>query len=982
MSNESIWKRLTRLFRSGPVVRHKISAGEKLQEPRGTASAFKRDVSSIYVHSLASYGQYERLARYADYSEMMYVPEIASALDIVADEVTCEGEDGHVIKIQSKNDELKQILETLFFEIFDVDYKLWGIVRTLCKNGDYVMMVDASESNGILNLLPIPINEIEREEGYDKEDPFAVRFRWTTHGNVALQNWQMIHFRLLGDDQFLPYGVSYLEPARRIWRQLILIEDAMLVYRIVRSPERRVFKIDVGNLPPEDIDGHMEMIKNNLRRNQIVDNTTGRVDLRYNAMSVDEDLWIPKRGVNDGTQIDTLPGGQFTGDIEDVQYIQNKLFAALKIPKAYLGYESELGCLNPATRVPLLDGRILSLPEIRDELISGADLWAYSVDPETSQVVPGRIMVSSPTRANAEMVRVTLDDGESFDCTPDHKCLTREGIYIEAQFLTEGDRLMPLYRKISDGIGKTKKKKLQGYEMVYQPGSDTWEYTHKTVDKWKYLTKEKFTRRTIHHKDFNKLNNNPDNLIEMEWDDHRKLHQDILNENRHLWIAAGKYSGMNNGYSRKSYEKIKHLYDYDLLVEWCKTHKPKNRREIFKKYGLPEVWFGRLLSKVNVTYKDFASKNIVGGYKLARKNEGGYKISNYRRSGAMASIAKDLGLPTWFPKPCKTCSREMVVPIHLLDRKKFCSWSCRRPDIQLDGLNHTVKSVVHLEEKCDTWCITVDGHHNFAIEKGVIISNSKATLAQEDVRFAKTIERIQKLVIAELNKIAIIHLFLMGYDGEDLVDFEISMASPSTVATQQRLELWRMRLEIASMAGEGVLNKDTIYKDILGFNEAKIAKIKEGRRLDKLEDSLIEKVGTETETPEMAPDAAGAEPDLPGEEELPTTLGGSPENAGFDLHGQVLGEEDEIEEIRNPGSEGNDAFMATDKGKDLFNTGEDQFNLVFGTEKQTASDPFDQRARNRLITRPFSESPDDEDIFDEMFEEIEEAQKNADEEKE
>lgn len=600
MSNESIWKRLTRLFRSGPVVRHKIQAGEKLFEPQGTASAYKRDVSSIYVHSLASYGQYERLARYADYAEMMYMPEIASALDIVADEVTCEGEDGHVVKVQSKNDEIKQILETLFFDIIDVDYRLWGIVRTLCKNGDYIMMVDASDSNGILNLLPIPINEIEREEGYDKDDPFATRFRWTTHGNTILQNWQMIHFRLLGDDQFLPYGVSYLEPARRIWRQLILIEDAMLVYRIVRSPERRVFKIDVGNLPPNDIDAHMEMVKNNLRRNQIIDSTTGRVDLRYNAMSVDEDIWIPKRGIQDGTQIDTLPGGQFTGDIEDVQYIQSKLFAALKIPKAYLGYEAELG--------------------------------------------------------------------------------------------------------------------------------------------------------------------------------------------------------------------------------------------------------------------------------------------------------------------------------------------------------------------------------------------SKATLAQEDVRFAKTIERIQKLVVAELNKIAIIHLFLMGYDGEDLVDFEISMASPSTVATQQRLELWRMKLEIAGMAGEGVLNKDTIYTDILGFNEAKIAKIKEGRKADKLEDSLIEKMGTEE--PAAGGDLGGEEPPaegggLPGEEELPTTLGG-PENAGFSLQGMVLGEEDEIEELRNPGSEGDDAFISTDKGKDLFSTGEDQFNLVFGTEKQTASDPYDQRAFSRLISRPFSEDfeqeLEEEDIFDEMLEELEESQ--------
>lgn len=341
-ADESVWKRLTRLFRSGPVVRHKIAAGERYTEPRGTARAYKKEISSLYVHSLASYGQYERLSRYADYSEMEFTPEIASALDIYADEVTAKNENGEVLQVITKDAEIKRVLEELFYDVLNVEFNVWSWVRNLTKYGDFILFVDASEDNGILNMLPIPINEIEREEGFDKKDPFAVRFRWLTQGNMILENWQIIHMRLLGNDNFLPYGSSVIEPARRIWRQLILIEDAMLVYRIVRSPERRVFKIDVGNIAPAEVPQYMETVKTSLRRQQVVDPGTGRVDLRYNPLSVDEDYFIPVRG-DRSSDITTLAGGQFTGDIDDVQYIQNKLFSALKIPKAYLSYEAELG---------------------------------------------------------------------------------------------------------------------------------------------------------------------------------------------------------------------------------------------------------------------------------------------------------------------------------------------------------------------------------------------------------------------------------------------------------------------------------------------------------------------------------------------------------------------------------------------------------------------------------------------------------------
>lgn len=339
---ESLFNRLTKLFRSGPTVRRKVKnykpplAGEQLD-------VFGYGSNNVYNAALSAYGAFDRMSRYSDFSEMEATPEIASALDIYAEETVSVDDKGKSLHIYSDNRKIKELLENLFYDILNVEFNLSMWVRNLCKYGDFFLFIDVNPEFGVMNAYPIPIAEIEREEGFDPEDPAAVRFRWISRGNQVLENWQIIHFRLLGNDAFLPYGSSVLESARRIWRQLILIEDAMLVYRVIRAPERRVFYIDVGNITPEDIPTFMKAAQDSLKRNKVVDKTTGRVDLRYNPLSVDEDYFLPVRGGESGTRIETLAGGQNTAAIEDVEYIQKKLFAALKIPRAYLGYDEEIG---------------------------------------------------------------------------------------------------------------------------------------------------------------------------------------------------------------------------------------------------------------------------------------------------------------------------------------------------------------------------------------------------------------------------------------------------------------------------------------------------------------------------------------------------------------------------------------------------------------------------------------------------------------
>ena len=341
--NENLFTKLTQLFRSGPVVRRKIKKLSNTTYSKSSLEVFKKNHSDVYNSTLSAYGSYDRMARYSDFSEMEATPEISSALDIYSEECVSPDASGTVLHIHSENQMIKKLLSDLFHDTLNIDFNLVMWVRNLCKYGDFFLFNDIHPEYGVINVFPIPIAEMEREEGFDPEDPGAVRFRWVTQGNKVLENWQISHFRLLGNDAFLPYGSSVLEGARRVWRQLILIEDAMLVYRVIRSPERRVFYIDVGNIPPENIADYLEQAQTSLKRNAVIDKTTGQVDLRYNPLSVDEDYFLPVRGGESGTRIDTLAGGSNTTAIEDVEYIQKKLFAALKIPKAYLGYDEDIG---------------------------------------------------------------------------------------------------------------------------------------------------------------------------------------------------------------------------------------------------------------------------------------------------------------------------------------------------------------------------------------------------------------------------------------------------------------------------------------------------------------------------------------------------------------------------------------------------------------------------------------------------------------
>ena len=352
-----LFKRLTRLF-SGPIVNYRSQNTRQLRRRRldKYARTFN-DVSGqkferAGYNPLDNFSSYNmdtqsRITRYSDFEQMEYMPELASALDIYADEMTTFNVYNRMIRIQCPDEEIKQILETLYYKVLNIEFNLFGWSRTMCKYGDFYLYLDIDADMGIKNAIGLPSRDIERIEGQDKNNPNYVQYQWNTAG-VTFENWQVGHFRILGNDKFAPYGTSVLDSSRRIWRQLTLLEDAMMAYRIVRAPERRVFYVDVGNIPAQDVEQFMQRFITSMKRNQVIDADTGRVDLRYNPMSVEEDYFIPVRG-DVKTTIDTLAGGTYDGGIEDVKYLRDKLFAAIKIPQTYLirgeGGEEDKGAL-------------------------------------------------------------------------------------------------------------------------------------------------------------------------------------------------------------------------------------------------------------------------------------------------------------------------------------------------------------------------------------------------------------------------------------------------------------------------------------------------------------------------------------------------------------------------------------------------------------------------------------------------------------
>ena len=481
MADTSFFGRLTKLFSSKAIVtvdkdgkRRVVDTDERQQTNLSSLrDRYTKLQKSFYEQAGGAQSMaYQQVRRevFRDYDAMDQDPIIASALDIYADESTLKNEFGTILSIRSDNSRVQESLENLFYDILNVEFNLWPWTRNMCKYGDFFLGLEIAEGKGIINATPHSVYNTERLELIDPNNPNAVKFKITEDpmGKMEYDNFEIAHFRLLSDTNWLPYGKSMIENGRRLWKQLSLMEDAMLIHRIMRAPEKRVFKIDIGNIPPQEVDNYMQRIINKMKKVPFIDRNSGEYNLKYNMQNLTEDFFLPVRGGDSGTSIENISGLDYAAT-DDIQYLKNKLFAALKIPKAYLGYDENV---NGKATLAAEDVRFARTIEriqrtIISELSKIAIVHLYSLGIQDTEMTNFELNLINPStiyeqeRVNlwSEKVRLATDISSL-------NMLSKDWVYENIFKLAEGEQEIQRVKIINDIKDKFR------YRSIEDQGND------------------------------------------------------------------------------------------------------------------------------------------------------------------------------------------------------------------------------------------------------------------------------------------------------------------------------------------------------------------------------------------------------------------------------------------------------------------------------------------------------------------------------
>jgi len=858
--------------------------------------------------------QYEaaRLPAYIDYEGMEFYPLIASALDLFMEEATTIGTTGKMLNIYSNKERIKLTLEDFFYNIVNVNTNLPFWTRNLTKYGDNFVGIYGERKKGITSVRQLVNYEIERFERV-QDGKMSIKFKERMTGD-EFNTFEMAHFRLLGDDKMIPYGSSSLNKVRRVFRQLVLAEDAMLTYRLIRAGEKKVFKIDVGNIDEDDVEEYMYKVSEKFKRTPQIDNNNGQIDYRFNVMGVDEDYFIPVRNANVQTGIDTLPGA----------------------------------CLSLDTKIELLDGRSLELNNIISEYESGEQLWSYSINPKTGEIVPAKITWAGVTRKDTQVLKITLDNGESITCTPDHKFNTRVGDIKEAKDLTIGESLWSFNKRF-----KQIKNSRNEYEQIYDHNLKKWVYTHRMVSNNINLEEFIFDIKNygfgkcnvIHHKDFNRFNNSPNNLVVMDDLDHFKYHGTFskvgsdaykekyntdnefkLNTDERLLKGRNTYHNklknnldfkkgviLKQSISAKNY--INNLNNYDRNERDIRSYNnsTKGRKTFLERYNSDENFKRDVIAKARKS--SILTKNKPENRLIYANNTKNLWLNNeFRKIIVEAQTIKYSELLLNIVIKLIKEYKEVTKILDIINDKngefynefftlndgnkqleskfnKFTSNSIcklikhfnykniKELNKEISLYNHSIISIEYLSEKQDTGTITIDGNeefhdfHNFALTCGIFTKNSNLNdindisylrdnlfiglgipkpflsfqdasgggknIAQFDIRFSKKVNRIQQAMIQELNKMAMIHLYYLGFEAEDLNNFTLSLTNPSTQQELLKIELMQAKAQVygdmtRAEAGIAAMSHTNAKRQILNMSDSDIVEDLRQQKMEKV----------------------------------------------------------------------------------------------------------------------------------------------------
>ena len=482
---DNIFTRLGRLFQSNVIIRKRDDNKLVVRDLDYTQTAlqsnfierYNKMIQKTYTNPYSSAqnqrASYEirKMDLFRDYELMDQDPIIASALDIYSDESTVDNIEGEVLHIKTENNKVRAILHNLYYDIMNIEFNLWSWIRNMTKYGDFYLQLDIVDKYGVVNVKPISSYDMTRLEDHDPKNPQLIQYEVLNAGEKEIkENYEIAHFRLLSDTNFLPYGKSMLEGGRKIFKQLTLMEDAMLIHRIMRAPEKRVFKIDVGNIPPREVEQFMQRIIQKMKKTPVIDQKTGEYNLKYNVESVTEDYFLPVRGGDSGTEIDTLPGLTNNDAVEDIEYLRNKLMASLRIPKAFLGYEEGLsgGKATLAAEDVRFSRTIERLQKIVvSELMKIGGVHLYSQGFDSSDLIDFQLELQNPSmiheQEKLELLNQQLDLARD---ALDNKLLSRKYVYNHIFDFSDEQK-----KDIFQGIIADQKDKFR-MEQIEQEGND------------------------------------------------------------------------------------------------------------------------------------------------------------------------------------------------------------------------------------------------------------------------------------------------------------------------------------------------------------------------------------------------------------------------------------------------------------------------------------------------------------------------------
>lgn len=927
----------------------------QLRQQRMLARQWKRAQYNISNNSLANMTEVQMMYREADMMDLF--PEVGAALDTYMEESTYCKPGGYMINVTSKSERIKNILEDLIYNRLSCNITFPMITRSTCKYGNTYMLLNITGENGITGWKQLPVYEMQRFEN-GMENPYSGAFATTASIDVdktdstkfvwvgqneytPYRNWQIAHFRLLYDSLYLPYGVSALNKARRHWRMLSIMEDMMLMYRLERSVERRVFKVNVGAIDEQDVPAYMDEIANNFKRTPIVDPLTGQLDLRKNILPV----W-------------------------------------------------------KNTPIPLLDGRVITIEQLAREYENGAVNYVYSIQDGTHQVVPGKVAWCGKNYTAKQMVKVTLDDGGYVVLAPEHEFIMRDGSRKRADELQVGESVMPFYtnyEKIFYNMDST-------YQTVYNPASGKYEFTHRLVaNEIEKPVVEGKKINTVHHKDFNRYNNTPENLLWCNFEDHGKMHSELSRRNNlERWhnpetknFYLEKLMEYNNSDLHKEHDKIRsvsmsnfwrngdterakyrmtvHFDEYvwdkidnaifngvvynrltmldfinneliDHLLEINSNKRLHNLQCISRRVleeRISECGFSSISEYINHVHEELGGvdpREIV----KKRKSENMTRFNNGNKSVyvkfdefiwskiRLAIISRHVNCVSDIANYINTeligalkevnniTDTDFSVDVDTVTRRiKELGFSNTTEYIEAMRKNHKVAKIEYVDGD-DVYCMTVLGlngeedRHNFAVYSmydeqeqnnqyvsisGCFVANCNLddffvpvrdpsepnpietlsagqnmtamddikfvqnklctalrvpktflnfedtagdgkNLAMLDVRFTRTVNRVQQMMLMELNKVCIIHLYLLGFVDE-LTNFQLSMNNPSSQAEMLELDNLSKKIEMAKSAvadpggGIPIMSVTRACKEILGWTDKQISDNLEELRLER-----------------------------------------------------------------------------------------------------------------------------------------------------